>query len=227
MTPYYEHAGITIYHGDAREIVPTLTVDSIITDPVWPNCEHVFPGIDAQELLSQTLIHADSKRVVIQLGCASDARFLSAVPSRWPFLRTCWLEYACPSYQGRVLNTGDVAYAFGEAVKFVKGRQVIPGRFLSSVGDKENTRWNWDSAANRKLGKDVATMPHPTPRRLAHVRWLVNWFSDEGETVLDPFMGSGTTLRAAKDLGRKAIGIDVVERYCETAAKKLSQEVLR
>jgi DNA modification methylase len=64
---------------------------------------------------------------------------------------------------------------------------------------------------------------HPSPKPLNVMRWILGCLP--GETVLDPFMGSGTTLRAAKDLGRRAIGIEIEERYCEIAAKRLAQEV--
>lgn len=66
---------------------------------------------------------------------------------------------------------------------------------------------------------------HPTQKPLRVMTWSISFIPDS-RVILDPFMGSGTTLRAAKDLGRKAIGIEIEERYCEIAAKRMAQEVL-
>jgi site-specific DNA-methyltransferase (adenine-specific) len=68
---------------------------------------------------------------------------------------------------------------------------------------------------------------HPNQKPLAVIKWVLSLAPDSPQTVLDPFMGSGTTLRAAKDLGRKAIGIEIEEKYCEIAANRLRQEVLQ
>lgn len=211
MKPYYEHAGVTIWHGDAREVLasPTYFCDvSVITDPVWPACEHVFPGVDAHLLLSSVLsLCSGFSRVALHLGCNTDPRFLSAVPVEVPFFRTAHLEIVCCGKQGRLLRTGDTAYLFGMPPKSRLGARVIPGRMIDS------------SSASQKS-------EHPCPRRLAHAAWLVKWWSEPDGAVLDPFMGSGTTLVAAKQLGRAAMGIEIEERYCEIAAKRLAQEVM-
>lgn len=70
MKPYYSEPGVTIYNADCRDVLPAVAADTIITDPVWPNCEHVFPGIDARRLLSEALTaaHDQVARVVVQLG---------------------------------------------------------------------------------------------------------------------------------------------------------------
>ena len=69
---------------------------------------------------------------------------------------------------------------------------------------------------------------HPCPKPHKLMRWIVaRGTTESGQTILDPFMGSGTTLRAAKDLNRKSIGIEIEERYCEIAAKRMSQLVMK
>jgi hypothetical protein len=208
MKPYYEHAGITIYHGDCRNIMPHLPCDSLITDPVWPNCEHIFPGIDAEHLLGETLQAANVNRIAVHLGCNSDPRFLQAVPARFNFFRHSCLEFVVLGKYGRLLYTHDVAYMFGTPPKSRPGARVIPGRYIDSSSESQRSE-------------------HPCPRRLAHVKWIVQWWSEPDGDILDPFMGSGTTLLAAKNLGHKAIGIEIEEKYCEIAARRLSQNVMQ
>jgi hypothetical protein len=229
MKPYYEHAGITIYHGDARELLAELSAETIITDPVWPNS--IFPEIvDPEKLLSDTLASADVRRVVVHLGCDSDPRFLRAVPERYPFIRSCLLEYARPSYKGRLVYGGDIAYVYGAMPPPIhrqgsrKGAALIPGLCISTRSDALFRRTNWNGAEKRFNRDRSANIPHPAPRRLQHVQWLCKWFA--GESVIDPFLGSGTTAVACKLLSIPFCGIEINEAYCELAAKRLSQEVL-
>ena len=101
----------------------------------------------------------------------------------------------------------DIAYFYGTAPKRSIGMHVVPGQ----------------CRYNTKTGKETA---HPCPRKLIHAEWLVKWWSAPTDTVIDPFAGSGTTLLAAVNLGRPAIGIEIEERYCEMAARRFDQQIL-
>lgn len=221
---YYQAHGITIYHADCRDILPHLgPVDTVITDPVWPNS--VFPGVaDPAALFAEVCHLLRCQRLIVHLGCASDPRFLQGVPTTLPYLRTCWLRYARPSYRGRVLMASDVAYVFGEPPASRNGARVLPGEVVAR--NNSSKLFHTGRGAGTSDGIDYAAQPHPAPRRLEHVVWLVSYFSEAADTVLDPFCGLGTTLRAAKDLGRKAIGIEIEEKYCRIAVERLRQEVL-
>ena len=216
LTPYYDHGGITIYHGDCREILPRIEQFPVcITDPVWPNS--VFPGIvDPSKLFSEAAQMLSCSRLVVHLGCSSDPRFLAGVPDRLPFVRVSWLRHIRPAYRGRILVGSDVAYVFGDVPKSKPGQHLLPGECVARGSNQKRKA--------RRFEMDYESLPHPCPRRYEHVSWLVNTYGEGG--VIDPFAGTGTTLLAAKNLGLKSCGIETEERYCEIAAKRLSQEVL-
>lgn len=214
LSPYYHDNYVTLYHGDCREILPEISLDllnlSLITDPVWPNALPCLRGSDRpQALLTQMLaaLAGNPIRMALHLGSNSDPRFLGAVPASLPFFRDVKLEYVCPGKFGRFLNLHDTAYLFGAPPPVREGHRLITGQIKA-----------------QPEGRDKPA--HPCPRNLAHASALVDWWSALTDMVLDPFAGSGTTLVAAKGHNRKAIGIEVEERYCEIAAQRLCQGVL-
>ena len=210
MKPYYEASGITLYHGDCREILPEIgRMDVVLTDPVWPNAHPKLAGSnDPWGLFGAVVPMLEARTLLVWLGVQSDPRFLGCVDRvSWPFLRQSYLSRAVPGYNGRCLVTGDVLYSFGQWPHSKDGRRVIPGECRVT----SNSRMRVD---------------HPADRNIDHAKWVVRWWTDETDWILDPFSGAGTTLLAAKSLGRKAIGIELEERYCELTAERLSQEVL-
>jgi site-specific DNA-methyltransferase (adenine-specific) len=207
MKPYYEEAGITIYHGDCREILPTLKGDLLLTDPPYGvGLEYdngVDDSLDAAKRLYFDFLSIAENVVPIALttvGCFELEKYLYAtLPPRW---RLCWRK-------GITSRPSPVGFTDWEPV-FVYGTKV------------HRHAHDLFTAQPERMG----SFGHPCPKPIKFALWLIARFADEGATVIDPFMGSGTTLRAAKDLGRKAIGIEIEEKYCEIAAKRLAQQVL-
>jgi len=136
----------------------------------------------------------------------------------------------------------DIIHTWKYACVFGGNYYKMPPASCWLIWDKENTgdftdaemAWtNYGTAVrlirhrwNGMIRKGNEDRYHPTQKPLDVMKWCIGKCPGEPKTILDPFMGSGTTLRAAKDLGRKAIGIDIEEKWCEIAAKRLSQEVL-
>lgn len=207
MSPDYERGNVRLYRGDCLGILPMLAereIDVIIMDPVWPNAHPDLLGSDDPDGLFHRFctVAPAAKCWLVWLGCQSDPRFLRHVPSDKPFLRCCYMRRAVPSYNGRCLVGGDVVYAFGEWPPSVPGRRVLPGEV--SVTSNHRNRVN-----------------HPAARNQAHCNWLVKFWTDLGDIVLDPFVGSGTTGVACVNFGRPFVGIELDPQYFEIACKRI------
>jgi len=218
MTPYYDHAGITIYHGDCREVIADLQADALVTDPPFGVA---FAGKTTKHTIKSGLGYAGFddqpdtvERDVIPVIAQLTARMRGVVT---PGSRMMW-RYPAPTTVGAIYypsGAGHGAWGFTcwQPI-FYYGKCPYLARGLGRRPDSLSTT------------ESAEPTGHPCPKAIRTMEWLVEKATLPGETVLDPFMGSGTTLRAAKNLGRKAIGVELEERYCEIAARRLAQEVL-
>lgn len=207
MTPYYDDGTCVIYHGDCRDVLPALDrVAAVVTDPPY--------GIGRTWNGGSGSGWANSRAV------GGERNAWDQTPPSADLMRS-------------VLAAGDDVIVWG-------GNYFgLPPSRCWLVWDKQQRRFsladcelawtNLDKVARiferpRMSPARGDAVEHPTQKPIELMRWCLG-FVREG-TVLDPFMGSGTTLRAAKDCNRRAIGIEINERYCEVAAKRLAQEVL-
>ncbi len=200
-TPYYDHGGITIYHADARDVLPLLRpVDLLLTDPPYGHGADKWSGGTwasnpiYDEAKTWDTAPVDQGLLDASVALAAQAIVWGGNYYRLPPSR-CWLSWLKSS---RMATMADFELAWTNLDR--------PAKAFEEDRNPDGKRW------------------HPTQKPLALFRWCLDMTGPQ--TVLDPFMGSGTTLRAAKDLGLRAIGIDRIERYCSVAATRLQQEVL-
>lgn len=207
-TPYYDRDGIQIFHADCRDILPLIApsdVGLLLTDPPYGVGMKAFQDdFSTVEYLNDcpgTLAAVFmSPRRVIELA--------DRLKPSWKFERMLWMhksaDIAAP-WRGWCMNSESILVFSRKGAKWPN-----PVDFRSdvySVGP-------WERAG------------HPNGKPETVVRDLLRRLSTPETVTLDPFMGSGTTLRVAKDLGRRAIGIEIEERYCEIAVKRLQQSVM-
>ncbi len=203
-TPYYEDDAVTIYHGDCREILPTLVADVCVTDPPY--------GIAFKSGWTGAKIEGDDDtrvrdEVLTLWGDAPAAVFGAAGEARLPGSKHTLVWWRPGS------GMGDLSMPWQPDYELV---HVFGDGWRDDFRGPSVLRYPWD------VFRGAALHPHQKP--LGLMRALLR--ACPPGTVIDPFMGSGSTLRAAKDLSCRAIGIELDERYCEIAARRMGQEVM-
>ena len=217
MKPYYSEDGITIYNGDCREVLPTLeTFDLCLTDPPY--------GID---------LNTDNSRFSGGSEKSKARRGSNVGPSKGAPIANDKTEFD-PSFLLTVAkdqivwgwNNYPDKLPRGACLVWVKRNDDAFGSFLSDAElafvSKGHGVYCRKDLSNNAI---ALTRDHPTQKPIGLMKWCLAFFP-KAQTIIDPFMGSGTTLVAAKQLGRKATGVELEERYCEVAANRLRQGVL-
>lgn len=213
MTPYYEQSGITIYHGDCREVIEqweglrTQVFDLLLTDPPY--------GLRRDGMRASTGSHGGRK--------AYDFHGWDNEPASPETLLRC----LALCREAVIWGGNYMTLPSPRAGWFVwdKGQRIdqSDGELAWTSSDRALRIFTLNRA---ELAKDGAV--HPTQKPEALMRWCIGQMERLGavHSVFDPFMGSGSTLVAAKRIGKRAVGIELHEHYCEIAAKRLQQEVL-
>jgi site-specific DNA-methyltransferase (adenine-specific) len=227
MKPYYDEGGIVIYCGDALALLPELgAVDAVITDPPFGFGAYatdvevpIGPVVAGAQRFALMAYPELLVKWCIDIGIA---------PTEWI---TWWPSNAAAKAGGRhrlLPRQVECIAVFGEGLQVDELREPRSDNRPRVNGEVSETVRACDvwRDASPGIGFNAEHRLHPNEKPVSLMQKLVALCSIPGELVVDPFMGSGTTLRAAKDLRRRAIGIDLVEANCETAAKRLRQEVL-
>jgi len=214
MKPYYQDSAVTIYHGDCREVIPLMGSVNVLTDPPYgidggngggsrARAKGVYSSEfgDTRDFIREVVVPSLFSIQFASMIITPGFRNIDLYPQSDSF--GCFYQPASCGFQrwGNV-DSQPILY-YGKS--YLQGKRPEPCSFTLTESPEKNG--------------------HPCVKPIMAWSKLLNKLPN-GVTVFDPFMGSGTTLRAAKDNGRKAIGVEINEKYCEIAARRMGQEVL-
>lgn len=214
--PYFSEDGITIYLGDCREILPHLPkVDALVTDPPygigwgrasWEDDPGAYPEL-MRWLVGQSAEKVNGWCFIFQ-AMLNAGHFHEWFPEGWRIFA------ACKNF-AQIRPTA-VWHSWDPVIFWNTTPNTTPNS--STV--------NRDFHVGNVAGVFGEGNDHPCPRPIDTMRHIVAIAAPKGGLICDPFSGSGTTLLAAKQLGRRAIGVEIERRYCDIAIERLKQKVL-
>ena len=216
--PYYADESVTLYHGDCREVLPTIEpVDLVLTDPPYGinYVSNYSVGRGTRPITNDgARLAVALQRAVIPLLRANHVLWFT----RWDVWPDVWMELG-PWFPLRgMLVWGKSDPGMGDLNHWGPSYELI-----ASAGSGK-IRGGRDQSVLRYLKPAQVARVHPTEKPQALLQYLIGKL--DAQSILDPFAGGGSTLLAAKRLGRKAVGIEVDERYCQLTAERLDQGVL-
>ena len=238
MTPYYDEDGITIYHGEAEDVLPTLAAggtDLILTDP--PYNVSVRNGRDGTTV--GTVKRKDGSRREVRRNFGEWDRDWQPEPFLREAVRLLRPGGSLLAFTSHYLVAPFLASGldFRSPVYWRKTNPspAFPQQYVSAaemaMWMTKGGPWTFNPDGFRPNVYDHASVGgtdrvHPNQKPVPLMAQLAAVHSCPGDLILDPFMGSGSTLRAVKRVDRRAVGIERDERYCEIAARRLAQGVL-
>lgn len=202
MQPYFENDLVTLYHGDCLEVKEWLEADVLVTDPPY-GMGYKSGWTDRTEIANDQTVEARDK----SLELWGDRPAL--VFGTWRISKPANTRNVLIWSKGDDPGMGDLKMPWGLSHEeiYVLGKGFVGPRESSVI------------KANKP---PIATRPdHPTPKPVGLMEKLI--MKTEG-VIADPFAGSGATLIAARNLGRKVIGVELEEKYCEMIATRLGQD---
>lgn len=230
QTVYYSDDRVTLYLGDAREVLSGMadeSVAAVLTDPPYTERTHakarsLTAGAVTEGIRTfAPITDADLRALVSDMARVSRGWVVSTLDYRHA------VEFDTSPPPGvKVQRLG--VWVKTNPTPQLSGDRPAQGWESIAYMHRADRRSTWTGGGLH--GNWISAIPpaegHPTAKPLGMVQQWVRWFSAPGDVVLDPFAGSGTTLRAALNEGRKAIGVELDERYCEIVARRISQDVL-
>lgn len=219
LAPYYSDDAVTIYHGDCREITEWLNADVVVTDPPY-GIQHDRHGGNSPLIAGETKTGRSSTRVLDGSHVAVRDEALKLWGARPALVFGYWRAPRPERTMMRLIWDKGVIGMGGVGAWRPSDEEI----YLTNWPNPKSEGGSLGSVVRYPANRGADRNDHPTPKPLGLMVSLLE--NCPPGVIADPFMGSGTTLRAAKDLGRKAIGIEVDERYCEIAAKRMAQGAL-